>query len=92
MTRLCAKLGSLHADLTPPNADSVLCVLLLHAGGDLLKTVKVLFDIGAVRCRDSPFLSQVSLVELEERGLGNRVSLNWLIKKNGPSFSLLPLI
>ena len=54
--------------------------------------LKALFDVGAVRCRDSQFLSQVSSVELEERGLGNRVSLNWLIKKNGPSFSLLPLI
>ena len=62
------------------------------AGGDPLKTVKTLFNVRAVSCRDSQFLSQVSSVELEERGLGNRVSLNWLIKKNGPSFSLLPLI
>ena len=62
------------------------------AGGDPLKTVKALFNVRAVSCRDSQFLSQVSSVELEERGLGNRVSLNWLIKKNGPSFSLLPLI
>ena len=72
--------------------DRVLCMPIFHAGGDLLKTVKVLFHVGAVCCRDSQFLSQASSVELEERGLGNRVSLNWLIKKNGPSFSLLPLI
>ena len=56
------------------------------------KILKALFDIGIFCCQDSQFLSQVSSVELEERGLGNRVSLNWLIKKNGPSFSLLPLI
>ena len=68
-------------------------MLLFHAGSDLLTIVKALSHVEAVSCcRDSQFLSQASSVELEERGLGNRVSLNWLIKKNGPSFSLLPLI
>ena len=70
----------------------IILVCVIFAGVDLLKTVKALFYVEAVLCRDSQFLSQVSSVELEERGLGNRVSLNWLIKKNGPSFSLLPLI